>query len=169
MDRDERGGSPSRINRREALKRAAAVTGVAWAAPVLTSLRTPAFAQYGPCEENCAYVAVITQRNGTFSCSECPQSPPPRPGCALCGEQTCAGPACARVTSITDEGTHVRVCFDCDVHGGATFCHRCLDTGECTCSGDPAFEPGEKCVRLMRFFDCAGDEDLSVFFTCQAC
>lgn len=45
MDRVESG---RRINRREALKRGAVVTGAAWATPILTSIRTPAFAQASP-------------------------------------------------------------------------------------------------------------------------
>jgi hypothetical protein len=48
-----------RISRRKALKRVAAGTALAWSAPVLTSISTTAFAQYGgPCPEcpplNCA-------------------------------------------------------------------------------------------------------------------
>lgn len=40
------------LSRRDVLKRAAVVGAVAWSAPVISSLRTPAFAQYppgGPC------------------------------------------------------------------------------------------------------------------------
>jgi hypothetical protein len=46
-------GFEDRISRRKALKRVAAGAGVAWSAPILTSLRTPAFAQYGPCSPGC--------------------------------------------------------------------------------------------------------------------
>jgi hypothetical protein len=131
---------------------------------VLTSLRTPAFAQYGePCEEGCTYVAVITKRNGTLTCSECPSAGPP--GCDYCAAHSCTGPACARVTSMTDEGTHVTVCHDCDLTTGAT-CHTCLETGECTCVG---FERDERCVRLDRLLDCTGDEQWTYPFSCQAC
>lgn len=43
MDRDV---STNRISRRRMLKRIGAGAAVAWSAPVLSSLRTPAFAQY---------------------------------------------------------------------------------------------------------------------------
>jgi hypothetical protein len=43
MDRKAHEGS---VSRREMLKRLGATAGVAWAAPVLTSIRTPAYAQY---------------------------------------------------------------------------------------------------------------------------
>jgi hypothetical protein len=159
--------TPSRINRREALKRTAIATGVAWSAPILTSIRTPAFAQYGvPCEEDCFYVAVITKRNGTFTCSECPSEG--GTGCTECVFRDCAGPACARITSITDEGTHVTVCSDCQHAGGSGgFCHHCLDSGECTCSIDPG--AGDRCIRMRRLFDCTGDEQWDVVFNCAAC
>lgn len=46
-------GFEDRISRRKALKRVAVGAGVAWSAPILTSLRTPAFAQYGLCPGPC--------------------------------------------------------------------------------------------------------------------
>jgi hypothetical protein len=166
MAGDGGGDSPSRINRREALKRTAIATGVAWSAPILTSIRTPAFAQYGvPCEEGCFYVAVITHRNGVFTCSECTGSEGP---CSECVFEDCAGPACPRITSITDDGTNVTVCVDCDLGGGSGgYCHRCLDTGECTCSGDPAAVGN--CIQMRRLFDCAADEQWDVVWSCEAC
>ena len=51
-----------RISRRKALKRVAAGTAVAWSAPVLTSLQTPAFAQY---PRNCDWTCGQTQDCGT--------------------------------------------------------------------------------------------------------
>jgi hypothetical protein len=44
-ERDKQG-----LSRRDVLKRAAVAGVVAWSAPVISSLRTPAFAQYGGCE-----------------------------------------------------------------------------------------------------------------------
>jgi hypothetical protein len=38
----------NRVSRRSALKRIGAGTAIAWSAPILTSLRAPAFGQYGP-------------------------------------------------------------------------------------------------------------------------
>jgi hypothetical protein len=61
------------ISRRRMLKRIGAGAAVAWTAPVLTSMRTPAFAQgYGGCPDSCA--------NGDFGpCS------PDQPGCSSGG------------------------------------------------------------------------------------
>jgi hypothetical protein len=41
--------SSEEISRRRMLKRIGAGAAVAWSAPILTSIRTPAFAQYGAC------------------------------------------------------------------------------------------------------------------------
>ena len=40
------------ISRRKMLKRIGAGAAIAWTAPVLTSIKTPAFAQ-SPCEKDC--------------------------------------------------------------------------------------------------------------------
>jgi hypothetical protein len=51
MDLD---GTGKEISRRKMLKRIGAGAAIAWTAPVLTSLRTPAFGQrYNVCEEPC--------------------------------------------------------------------------------------------------------------------
>jgi hypothetical protein len=50
MDKEKpEGWALERISRRKALKRVAAGAAVAWSAPVLTSLSSPAYAQYGAC------------------------------------------------------------------------------------------------------------------------
>jgi len=50
MDKEKpEGWALERISRRRAVKRVAAGAAAAWSAPVLTSLSTPAFAQYGHC------------------------------------------------------------------------------------------------------------------------
>ena len=47
----------NQISRRKALKRIGAGAAIAWSAPVLSSLRTPAFAQETPrCQEPCDFV-----------------------------------------------------------------------------------------------------------------
>lgn len=45
MDKDE---SPQGISRRSALKRIGVAAGIAWTAPIVTSIRTPAFAGSAP-------------------------------------------------------------------------------------------------------------------------
>jgi hypothetical protein len=53
MNPDRNSSAPQDvISRRRALKRIGAGAAIAWSAPVLTSIRIPAFAQYGgsPCE-----------------------------------------------------------------------------------------------------------------------
>jgi hypothetical protein len=62
------------ISRRRMLKRVGAGAAVAWAAPVLTSLSSPAFAQYGACR-NC-------EPGG--SCANQPDCAPPGSG-EFCG------------------------------------------------------------------------------------
>ena len=49
MDESEEGAGASRTTRREVLKKAAIVGGVAWSLPVIESLTTPAFAGSGSC------------------------------------------------------------------------------------------------------------------------
>ena len=62
-----------RISRRKMLKRLGAGAAVAWSAPVLTSLRTPAFAQYGPCAPIGALCGPPDPRcGGASGCPDCP-------------------------------------------------------------------------------------------------
>jgi hypothetical protein len=62
MDKERpEGWALERISRRKALKRVAAGTAVAWSAPVLTSLATPAFAQRTP--DECSWVACNFEPN----------------------------------------------------------------------------------------------------------
>ena len=65
----------SRISRRKALKRIGAGAAIAWSAPVLSSLRTPAFAAGTPrCEEPCrddcsdGSFSVSCGASGPFGC-----------------------------------------------------------------------------------------------------
>jgi hypothetical protein len=79
--------SPARSNphegvtRREIIKRAAIAGGVAWAAPVIQSITTPAFAQTTPrCTAGCFWVKIspdepggCVDANGTVFCPDCLQ------------------------------------------------------------------------------------------------
>lgn len=61
--------SPGRsITRRTMLKRIGAGTAIAWSAPILTSLRTPAFAQYGEVCELCGCL----NEPGALVCGQTP-------------------------------------------------------------------------------------------------
>lgn len=170
MDPGEHDGNPYRINRREALKRAAIVTGAAWAAPVLTSLRTPAFAQYGvPCEEDCTY--VFHTEDPSFACSECEGN--------ICFDQPClhdcAGPACARVVSISRQGSILRFCTDCTLAPEAgpfehLWCYRCPDPSDCTCGGW-SVDPSDARCGIVDFHGLAScpNFEIEFNFSCAAC
>jgi hypothetical protein len=56
------------ISRRRMLKRVGAGAAVAWTAPVLTSIRTPAFAQSGACPNGCADILCFTEEQ--FKCND---------------------------------------------------------------------------------------------------
>ena len=56
------------ISRRKMLKRIGAGAAVAWTAPVLTSIRTPAFAQSAQCPNGCADILCFSESD--FACNE---------------------------------------------------------------------------------------------------
>jgi hypothetical protein len=79
MDHPESSDYEGRISRRKALKRIGAGAAIAWSAPIMTSLRTPAFAQGSP--PGCRDCAPLDCNNprycaplGTGCCEEsgCP-------------------------------------------------------------------------------------------------
>ena len=119
--RPEEGRGPERISRRRMLKRIGAGAAIAWSAPVLTSLRTPAFAQYGRC----------TECSRCFSCGDfggCPTgtlSPVCAGGIPPCDATTC-------LCAFTTEGGCF--CF-ANVFGTGGPC-----TSNATCPGS------ERCV-----------------------
>lgn len=168
MDARERDSSPNRIDRREALKRGAIVTGAAWTAPVLLSMRSPAFAQYPPgCEEGCRYVIQL-QDPPPYTCGPCVTDP----GCAhsCTGDDFCSGPSCARVTSIELEDGFVRFCTDCQLQGGETVCETCPGGVPCACSGPYPIDPNDpRCGRVfVGQFQCER-KDITIYFRCAAC
>lgn len=93
----------NRISRRSMIKRVGAATAVAWTAPVLSSLRTPAFADYGVCRE-CAL--------GDDFCFN-------QPTCGTAGANPCS---CLRT-----EG-NACACHACVLCSSATPCE---NTGQC--------------------------------------
>jgi hypothetical protein len=108
-----------RISRRRALKRMGAATAVAWTAPVLSSIRTPAFAQTYACpDDDCAHI-------GPCALGGCPA------GCTCLQEATDAtktlchqGSPCVQLPACT-------TCADCpsgwicafSCCPGGPFCH----------------------------------------------
>jgi hypothetical protein len=168
MNAGEREPNPGRINRREALKRTAIVTGVAWTAPVVMSMRSPAFAQSPPgCEEGCRYV-IQFQEPPPYTCSRCERDP----GCghSCTGQDFCAGPGCARITSLEKQDGFVRFCTDCQLQGGETVCETCPPGVPCACSGPYPIDPNDpRCgIVFVEQFQCEG-KDITIYFRCAAC
>ena len=158
-----------RITRREAVKRGAMVAGLAWSAPVMTSMRTPAFAASAPCEQLCGY-RVHFQEPGLNCENGCVDFP----NCVgECDEPNpCQGPGCARITSLTLLAPGVvRVCTDCQL-GVTGYCQQCPDTGQCSCTTgllpDPSGDP--RCGVTSPLVPCANaDYEYDIRFECRQC
>lgn len=113
----------SRISRRRMLKRIGAGAAVAWSAPVLSSLRTPAFAQgYPPvCREPCEFTCGGTVQEcgpgiGGFGCL-CDHD--------VAGECFCLNDAfCSDLAACTTSG-------DCLVPGFRCVPSTCCPTAVC--------------------------------------
>jgi hypothetical protein len=124
--------SDTAVSRRRMLKRIGAGAAVAWSAPVLTSLRTPAFAQQspppcGPCE-------------GDFcgGQSQCGDQPPF--GC-FCAQIVGSEPACfCYHDNLCSERTRCPT-GQSDCPSGQTCVHTCCDDPTPVCFG-PCGEPG---------------------------
>jgi hypothetical protein len=119
----EGGSTSSRISRREALKKGALLTGMAWTTPVIVS-QTPAFAQVspGPCFFTCTYKVWFDYPS--LGCVE-PRRCDTCNGCSQCEE-----PSCSRITSVQslpDGG--VRFCADCELFADPDLggCWHCTD------------------------------------------
>jgi hypothetical protein len=117
------------ISRRTMLKRIGAGAAVAWSAPVLTSLGTPAFAQTPICRQPCDYVC-----GGEIT---------------YCGSSSCEFPECA-CEQDTENNCMCAQNAGCDDLRPCTSSDDCINGGRCvfdTCCG------GGVCIR-----DC-GDCD----------
>jgi hypothetical protein len=138
-----------RISRREGLRRAAIIGGVAWSAPVLQTLSSAAYAQaYPGCEViYCVKFEGITDTSPTATCVEC--GPAVTTGNCLASGGAANG--CGRATAVVTPTT-ITVTLDpgcqCleaeakvgDPGGG------CGGAGQVTCSGNTATateEPGQ--------------------------
>jgi hypothetical protein len=116
------------ISRRRALKRIGAGAAIAWSAPILTSLKTPAFAQSGPHPEcvgaSCGNFIPCSGQNPDCVCVDTDQGGFCVPGstpCAglplcpggnssecpssdfVCARNTCCGPGVCVPKALTDQ------------------------------------------------------------------
>jgi hypothetical protein len=92
----------NRISRRRMLRRIGAGAAVAWSAPIISSLRTPAFAQYPP---------RCTECGGDFCFGQ-----------TRCGESGPLGCSCAQ--PVGQEGGAVCFCYEDDFCANRTRCVR---------------------------------------------
>jgi hypothetical protein len=112
----------NRISRRRMLKRIGAGAAVAWSAPILSSLRTPAFAQYEAPEcigQTCASFTPCSSANPDCVCVDCRTTGRCVPGSTSCASlEACsstdpcpAGSCCAFNTCCTPSGADAGVCI----------------------------------------------------------
>jgi hypothetical protein len=107
------------LSRRKALKRIGAGAAIAWSAPILTSLKTPAFAQYECAPPaNCVHCAP----GGTVCGRACFCSPHVGNGC-FCGQVVGCGNthACNADADCSDLGP-TWLCTTVCGCGGGNFC-----------------------------------------------
>lgn len=94
----------NRLSRRTMIKRIGAATAVAWTAPVLSSLRTPAFADYGVCRD------------------------PQGVGCAVGGDPCFGQQACGAGCTCLNTPNELCICHVCILCSAVT---PCKNTAEC--------------------------------------
>ena len=97
------------VTRRRMLKRIGAGAAVAWTTPILTTMRTPAFAASpGPCREDCYDIPYF--RLSDLSCDDECHHCNDCFGCGSCG----CGQSCPTITSVEmqPDGS-VRFCTSC--------------------------------------------------------
>lgn len=133
------------ISRRSMLKRFGAGAAVAWSAPVLSTFRAPAFAQYGLCDPPCTNCQFGAPCGG---CGACVGVPNPDCFCADTGICLHEEPICQ-----TDS--------DCDAWCGepggrcapCEFVPECFEEGPscwCPCASGPRRVRGGKGVSVIR-------------------
>jgi hypothetical protein len=106
----------SKLSRRRMLKRIGAGAAVAWSAPVLSSLRTPAFAQYPPPHPECNEATCETFVPCSGANPDCVCVDTDRGGTCVPGSTQCAGlPLCPGGTSAECPPDHVCAVNTCCV------------------------------------------------------
>lgn len=133
---------PEGISRRSMLKRVGAGAAIAWSAPVLTSIRTPAFAQYDVCTEGCPACQFGQFCNNCGGCVGLPEE------CICADTGICQSPqpicrSDADCEAICPGGRCARCVFD----------PSCVETScWCPCGNDaPRRFPRGRRVRVTRF------------------
>jgi len=120
----------SRISRRKALKRIGAGAAIAWSAPVLSSVRTPAFAthRYDVCTGHELVDCVASTLCGSPTC------PPPFDFCA-CVSTTGGGSACANQWTCDSIKAGCTSDAECGALVGGSVCvpasGNCCETAQC--------------------------------------
>jgi hypothetical protein len=130
------------ISRRSMLKRVGAGAAVAWSVPVLTSIRTPAFAQFYVCQPGCPECQFGEPCGGNCACVGVPED------CFCTGVGICQTeqPIC-RQDSDCDVwcGGPGGVCAECG------FIPECVETScWCPCTGSQRSIPRRSGVRVVR-------------------
>jgi hypothetical protein len=168
MSDEARPDPPDGVTRREILKRAAIAGGVAWAAPAIKSITTPAFAQTTPqCIAGCFWVKLdengVCDDAGSRFCPDCTGAfPVPRsPGGCPCVEnavtmQPCSDPATGTWTLTLPP--------NCTFHGGYSkcggpqdqLCEPAIDNGDGTVTFLSCKDPpgADKCISHIEFCYC---------------
>lgn len=131
---------PQSISRRSMLKRIGAGAAVAWTAPVLTSLRTPAFAQQYVCPGGCP---------------QCQFGQPCLTDCACVGiPDECI---CANVGICTSPDPICRTDADCEAFCPGGRCAKCIFDPSCVetscwcpCGDGPRRLPRGRRFRVIR-------------------
>lgn len=156
------------VTRREVLRRAAIVGGAAWAAPVIQSISTPAFAQVTPrCISGCFWVkwdptepCVDAGGQGSITCPNCltDEGLTQDPGGCPCIEnnvttEPCGDPATGTWTLTLPPG--------CTFHGGGSkcasdLCQPAVDNGDGTVTFFPCLDAQGKprCISHIEFCYC---------------
>lgn len=156
------------VTRREVLRRAAIVGGAVWAAPVIQSISTPAFAQVTPrCISGCFWVkwdptepCVDVGGQGSITCPNCltDEGLTQDPGGCPCIEnnvttEPCGDPATGTWTLTLPPG--------CTFHGGGSkcasdLCQPAVDNGDGTITFFPCLDARGKprCISHIEFCYC---------------
>jgi hypothetical protein len=135
----------NRISRRRMLKRIGAGAAVAWSAPILSSLRTPAFAQYEQPQcvaATCTTFVACSGPNPDCVCVNCSGTGLCVPGSTSCGSLTqcttnadCPSDACCAVNTCCPTGVCIPFSLSRNCPPGRTSRARRVSTGAGTIGG----------------------------------